>query len=247
METKNTKKDATEYMDQLGDWVEKNSKSFVIGFSVFVLVIGVYWSYSLYKNHKAKNVAKSSGIITKRITMLDEAVNSAKNPEAEAFKENLNKEISKIDTQVEELITTYPAESLTDLTLINWAGFLDKQGQTQKALDLLNKTKPAAERKLSALVELMRGKLYIKTKDPKKALEVFESVLKKDQWKTFHAEALIQKALIEKESGDMAAAKESLERAQALTDSGAFSEDAKKYLRLIKIQNIKTSSQNKAG
>lgn len=247
MEPSKNKKDFTEYMDEFGNWVEQNSKSFVIGFSVFVLAIGVYWSYSLYKNHKAKNVAKSSGLITKRITMLDEAVNSAKNPEAESFKENLKNEISKIDAQVDELISTYPAESLTDLTLINWAGFLDKQEQTQKALDLLNKAKPAADRKLSALVEVMKGKLYLKTKDPKKALSSFELVLKKDQWKTFHAEALIQKALIEKESGDMAAAKESLERAQALTDSGAFSEDAKKYLRLIKVQSIKSSAQNKAG
>lgn len=247
MESNANKKDFTEYMDQLGNWVERNSKSFVVFFSVFVLAVGVYWSYSLYKSHKIKNVAKTSGLISKKITLLEEAVNSAKDPEAESFKENLSQEISKIDAEVEALIATYPAESLTDLTLINWAGFLDKQGQTDKALDLLNKSKPAPERKLSALLEIMKAKLYLKTKDQKKALSVFESVLGQEEWKTFHAEALIQKALIEKENGDLVAAKESLERAQALTDSGGFNEDAKKYLRLIKIQSIKSSVQNKAG
>ena len=52
--------------------------------------------------------------------------------------------------------------------------------------------------------------------------------------------------LLEGES-DIKAAEATLEKAKALNETGAFSEDAKKYLRLIKIQTVKTDPQNKAG
>lgn len=228
--------DTVDYMEKFGDWVEKNSKIFVIAFSVFVLAVGAYWALSLYQNNQITTVAKEAGMITRRVELLEEAIENAKNPESDEFKSNLEKELTSIKTSAHDLVSKYPNQSSTDLALIKVSNFLDTQEKTTEALELLSKSQPSSKRMLSGVLLLLKSKLHHKSGDDTKSISTYEELLKEDQWKSLHAEALIQKALLSKKAGDLESAESDLEKAKTLNESGAFFEDAEKYLRLIKYE-----------
>jgi len=243
--TKNTDEpmDTVDYMEKFGDWVEKNSKAFVVVFALFVLGVGSYWAYSLYEDVQTSTVAEKSGIITRKVQLLEDAIKGAKNPDSEEFKTNLSKEISSIEKAALDLSADHPNHSSTDLALIKVAGFLDAQDQTDLAIKTLNSAKPSSKRLLSGVLVLLKAKIYHKSGSDSEALNAYDQVLENEGWKSFHAEALIQKALLNKKAGDFESAENALEKAKTLNDSGVFFEDAQKYLRLIKYEKSKTGKK----
>ena len=241
---KNTEEqmDAVDYMDKIGDWVEKNSKIFIVGFVALVLGVGAFWSYSLYESQQIQSTAKMSGIITRKVTLLEQAIRDAKNPDGEEFKKNLAAEIEDIQKRTSELASKYPSKSLTDLSLIKVSGFLDSQDKSEESLKTLELAKVSPQRKLSGVLLLLKGKVLHKLGKDTEALTTFDEVLAEDNWTSFHAEALIQKALLNKKAGNFEAAETDLQKAKSLNDSGAFFEDADKYLRLIQYEKSKEGS-----
>ncbi len=230
---KNETMDAVDYMEKASNWIDKNSKIFILAFFALVIGIGAFWSYSLFNSQKTKSVAKLSGIITRRVDLLQTAIEKAKDPESPEYKEKLNAEITDLNSKVKELMTKFPSESLTDLTLIRMAGFLESQDQKTKALELLKSAKPSTDRKLSGVLLLLKARLLNEEGSNDKALDTYNEVINSDNWRSFHAEALIQRALLQKNSGDFESAEMSLEKAKTLNKTGAFYDDADKYLRLI--------------
>jgi predicted negative regulator of RcsB-dependent stress response len=241
---KDEQMDAVDYMDKIGDWVEKNSKIFIVGFAALVLGVGAFWSYSLYESQQIQSAAKMSGMITRKIELLERAIEDAKNPDSEEFKNNLQTEIKDIQNRVSELSAKYPSKSLTDLALIKVSGFLESRDQIEESLKILEMAKVAPQRKLSGVLLLLKAKVLHRLNKDAEALAVYDKVVSEENWKSFHAEALIQKALLNKKAGDFEAAENNLEKAKALNESGAFFEDAEKYLRLI--QYKKNQSKSKA-
>ena len=237
--------DAVDYMDRIGDWVEKNSKIFVTAFVVIVLSVGAFWSYSLYESQQVKSAAKMSGMITRKIELLEQAIENAKNPESDEFKANLEKEIQDLDSRVSELALKYPSKSLTDLALIKYSGFLDEQGKKEESLNVLETAKISPFRKLSGVLLLLKAKHLHRAGNDKDAIAAYDRVIAEEAWKAFHSEALIQKALLDKKAGDFESAEASLQKVKALNESGAFYEDAEKYLRLIQYKKNKNGKDNK--
>ena len=240
--------DAVDYMDKIGDWVEKNSKVFIAAFAALVLGVGAFWSYSLYEGMQIKSAAKMSGLVTRKIELLELAIQKAKDPGSNEFKDNLSKEIQDIQDKVLELTSKYPSKSLTDLALIKMSGFLESQGKNEDSLKTLERAKISSHRKLSGVLLLLKAKILHKINNENNALSIYDEVLSQENWKPFHAEALIQKALLNKRAGNFEAAERDLQKAKALNNSGAFFEDAEKYLRLIQYKkNQRTSQVQKNG
>jgi len=237
--------DAVDYMDKISQWVEKNSKLFIIGFAALVLGVGAFWSYSLYTNQQIQSAAKLSGMVTRKVELLEQAIQGAKNPDSEEFKKNLATEIQDIQKRVSNLATTYPSKSLTDLALVRVSGFLEGQDKSEEALKTLDLAKPSPQRKLSGVLLLMKAKLLHEASRDDEALSTYNEILAQDSWKSFHAEALIQTALLNKKAGDFEAAETNLQKAKTLNDSGAFFEDADKYLRLIQYKKSQNKSETK--
>ena len=238
--------DAVDYMDRIGDWVEKNSKIFVIVFVTLVIGLGAFWSYSLYESQQIQSVAKISGIITRKVELLEQAIKNAKNPKSDDFKDNLSNEIQDLKSRISELALKYPSKSLTDLALIRFSGFLESQNKSDESLKILELAKTSPKRKLSGVLLLLKAKIFHETGSDKEALATYDRILAEENWKSFHAEALIQKALLNKQAGDFESAETNLKKAKTLNDSGAFFEDAEKYLRLIQYKkNQSNSSTNK--
>ena len=244
---KNETMDAVDYMEKIGNWIDKNSKIFILAFVALVIGIGAFWSYSLFNSQKTKSVAKLSGTITKKVDLLQTAIEKAKNPESPEYKEKLNSEIEDLNSKVNHLVAKYPSESLTDLTVIRMAGFLESQDQKSKALELLKTATPSTDRKLSGVLLLLKARLLTAEGLQDKALETYNEVINSDNWRSFRAEALIQKALLQKNSGDFDSAKMSLEKAKTLNKTGAFFDDADKYLRLIMYEKSTQDSNESNG
>ena len=237
--------DAVDYMDRIGDWVEKNSKIFVTAFVVLVLAVGAFWSYSLYESQQVKSAAKMSGFITRKIELLERAIENAKNPESEEFKSNLEKEIEDLQSRTSELVSKYPSKSLTDLALIKYSGFLDEQGKKEESLKVLDMAKVSPFRKLSGVLLLLKAKHLHRAGQDTESIAAYDRVIAEETWKAFHSEALIQKALLNKKAGDFESAEANLQKAKALNDSGAFYEDAEKYLRLIQYKKNQRAEDTK--
>ena len=238
------KMDTVDYMEKFSDWVEKNSKIFVVTFSIFVLCVGSYWAYSLYENNLMTTVAEESGMLTRQVELLERAIKEAKNPESDEFKSNLEKEIKTLKKLSLDISSRYPSQSSTDLALIKVSGFLDAQGETKMALGILDSSKVSSKRILSGVLLLLKSKLQNKLGQDEDALKNYDKILKEEGWKAFHAEALIQKALLNKVAGDFESAKNALEKAKTLNKSGAFFEDAEKYLKLIQYEKSKSKADN---
>lgn len=239
--------DVSDYMDKIAEWSEKNAGRLVAGFLAFsVLVVG-FWGFNAFKARSLNKAANSAGLVNRKIDMLEKAISKAPDQVSDEFKTNKTNEIGKLNSSVSELIVSYPSESVTDFTTVKWAAFLIGEKQEDKALDILNKAKPAGSRELSASILMLKASVLANKESVDEAIKVYDQVLAEDSWSLFHAEALIQKGVLQSSKGETDAAMESFDRAKGKAVDSSFSRDASKYLRFLKIQKSQNGAAGAEG
>ena len=239
--------DVSDYMDKIADWAEENAGRLVVGFLAFsVLVVGI-WGFNAFKARSLNEAANSAGLVNRKIEMLEKAISKAPKEVSDEFKTNKTNEIEKLNSSVTELIETYPSKSVTDFTTVKWASFLIGEEQQGKALVILNKAKPLGSRELSASILMLKASVLANQEKVDEAIKTYDEVLADNGWSLFHAEALIQKGVLQSSKGDTDAAMESFGRAKGKAADSSFSRDASKYWRFLKIQKSQNGAAGSEG
>jgi len=235
--------DVSDYMDKIADWSEKNAGRLVAGFLAFsVLIVGV-WGFGAFKERSLNEAANSAGLVNRKIELLEKAISKSQRKDSAEFKASKAAEIEKLDASVSKLLSEHPGASVTDFTAVKWASFLIEEEKSEDALNVLNKAQPSSGRELSASILMLKASVLANQKKTIEAIKVYDEVLAKDGWSLFHAEALIQKGVLQSAQGETDAAMESFGRAKGKAVDSSFSRDASKYWRLLKIQKTKGGSE----
>lgn len=230
------KLEITDYMDKLASWIEKNSKLFVASFVGLIVLVGAFWVVSMMKAKKLNAIANESGVVNRRIELLEQAIDKAKDKSAESFKSNKKKQVSSIQSMVDQLVDKYPAANMTDVAVLRWASFLYNDDQKEEAFSVLTKVKASPSRSMSAPIVFLKALILSEKKDYMAAASLYDEVLGAKKWEIFHPEALIQKAMILEAEGKTDEATQLLTKAKDKNKDSKFSKDAAKYLRLIKLK-----------
>jgi predicted negative regulator of RcsB-dependent stress response len=239
--------DVSDYMDRIADWAEKNAGRLVAGFLAFsVLVVGV-WGFNAFKARALNEAANSAGLLNRKIEMLEKAISKAPAEVSAEFSTNKSNEIEKLNASMTELLNTYPSKSVTDFTTVKWASFLIGEKQEDKALEILSKAKPSGSRELSASILMLKASVLANQEKVDEAIKTYDEVLADSGWSLFHAEALIQKGVLQSSKGETDAAMESFGRAKGKAEDSSFSRDASKYWRFLKIQKSQNSASGSEG
>jgi|GEM_PF-2276476 len=236
--------DVADYMERIADWAEKNAGRLITGFLVFSVVVVGAWGFSAFKSRAMNESANSAGLVNRKIDMLEKAISktSEENQKNTEFIANKKAEIQNLSSAVSELLENHPGKSVTDFTAVKWASFLIGEEKHNEALAILNKATPSESRELSASVLMMKASVLANQKKVDEAIKAYDEVLANDGWSLFHAEALIQKGVLQSSKGETEAAIETFGKAKGKAADTSFSRDASKYWRYLKIQKSQSGS-----
>ncbi len=230
------KLDVTDYLDRFANWTEKHSKNIVVGFLVFTLLVVGFWGISAMKTRSLNVAAKETGVVNRRVDLLEKAITETTDKSTEAFKKAKETEINKIQQDAVAVIEKHSGTSVADFTAVRWASYLVKEEKEDMALEVLTKANPSPKRELSAAVLFLKAQILIKKEKADEALKAYDEVLSKSAWGLFHAEALIQKGALLEEAGKTDEAIAAFSKAESMNEDSAFAKDASKYKRLLELK-----------
>ncbi len=235
------KRDITEIAEQATSWIEKKSKLLVIGFIAITLVLVSSWAVSSINKKNAEKVAKASGIVNRKIELLQKSIAESEPKDTDAqdkkdqFASRKTEEMNKITDDLKSLIDTYPSKITTSFTTVKWAKFLMDNEQEEKALEVLSLLSPNKSAEFSAIPVLMKAGILAKNEKTDEALNIYNEVISVNSWSLFKNEALIQKASILQGKGEVEEAIKTLSSVEDTNEDSQFVSDSKKYIRLLRL------------
>lgn len=236
------KRGITEIAEEATSWIEKNSKLFVVSFIALSLVLISVWAVSSINQKNAEKVAKASGVVNRKIELLEKSISesSPKETEAQAKKDKFEarklEEMNKVTLAVEELISEYPSKVTTNVTTVKWSKFLVENDKEDEALKLLNSLKIDTKSEFAAIPTLMKAGILAKKDQTDEALKIYEEALNTPSWSLFENEILIQKAALHQSKGETEEAIKLLSKVKDEdSENSKYVDDSRKYMRLLKL------------
>ncbi len=228
--------DVVDYLDRFANWTEKHAKNIVVGFLGFTLLVVAFWAVSAMKTRALNVAAADTGVVNRRIDLLEKAINETKDKEAAEFKKNKEAEVAKIHTEALDVVSKHVDKSVTDFTAVRWASFLVGEDKNDMALEVLSKSNPSGDRELSAAGLFLKASIFSKQGKSDEAIALYDKVLADAKWEVFHAEAMIQKGTLLNSKGKVDEAIALFDQAKNLKKDSGFSKDAAKYQRLLQLK-----------
>lgn len=228
--------DVVDYLDRFANWTEKHAKNIVVGFFAFTLLIAAFWGVSAMKTRALNVAAQETGVVNRRVDLLEKAISDTTDKTTEVFKAAKETELNKIQKDAMAVIEKHADKSVADFTAVRWASYLVAEDKIDMALEVLSKTKPSAERELSATGLFLKGSILSKKGEKTQAMALYDQIVGEKAWELFHAEAYIQKGALLQAEGKTDEAIQAFDKAKSLNKDSAFAKDAAKYKRLLELK-----------
>jgi TolA-binding protein len=156
---------------------------------------------------------------------------------ADDYQKKFASPVAKLEAEIQKHSNT----KASLVSALNLSYFLVQQKQFAEALKVLESTKyqPSASDLLSGFWNMHRGLIYLENKDPKRALEAYDAVVKSSSLKLFHPEALLKMGYCQELSGDKEKAREFYERVGREFPRSEAAQSAEQYLRVMQLTSAK--------
>lgn len=228
--------DVADYLDKFAEWTEVNAKKIMAGFAVFTLAVAAFWGVSAVQEKALSTAAHETGVVNRKIDLLEKAISEATNKETSEFKTSKDAEITKIHAEALEVISEHSNKAVTDFTIIRWASFLVTEEKQTMALEVLEKAKPSGSRELSATGLFLKAAIVSKQGKLEDSIAAYDTILAESNWKLFHGEALVQKGALLQASGKVDEAITLFDQAKKMNKDSSVAKDAAKYKRLLQLK-----------
>ncbi len=228
--------DVADYIDKFAVWTEAHAKKIMMVFGAFTLAVVAFWAVSMMQEKALNVAAHDTGVVNRKIELLEKAIADSKDKESAEFKANKESEILKIHKEAMGVVSKYSDRAVADFTITKWASFLIAEKKEDMALEILSESKPDGSRELSVTTLFLKASMASKKGDRTAAIESYDQVLKEPKWALFHGEALIQKASLLQAGGKIDEAILLFDQAKNMNKESSVSKEAAKYKRLLQLK-----------